>query len=76
MPKINLQKKIQRRRTEQEMRNALLSLVDMNVARPALDVDDPDIVLGDCIEELLESRQLLEEIKSVVFSWNAKFQRK
>lgn len=76
MPKINPQKKIQKRRTEQEMRNALASMTDMNNARPGLDVDDPDVVLSDVIEELLEQRQLVEEIKATVFSWQVKFQRK
>lgn len=73
MPKINPSKKIQKRRTEQEMRNALASFAGQ---QPATDVDDAGVVLSDCIEELLESRQLIEEIKQFVWFWSTKFQRK
>lgn len=77
MAKVNTQKRIQKRRTEQELRSALTSLVEGKAERstPAQDYD-ADVVLTDCIEELLEHRQLIEEIKATVFQWQVKFQRK
>lgn len=77
MTKINPNKRIQKRRTEAEMRKALKAFCDGKPQRciPPQD-DDSDIILQDCIEELLEKRQLLEEIKEFVQAWNAKFQRK
>jgi hypothetical protein len=75
--KINPAKKIQKRRTEAEMRKALQALIDGKAQRsmPPQD-DDADIILIDAIEEVLESRQLIEEIKAFVQFWAAKFQRK
>lgn len=72
-----LQKRIQRRHTEDEMRQALHDFVLMGGGvQPLPQNDDPHAVLSDCIEELLESRATIEEIKAFVQSWSAKFQRK
>ena len=78
MSKINPQKKIQKRRTEAEMRKALQTLYDSggNMACITADADSPDVVMRDIIEELLEARQLLEDVRGFVQTWHAKFQRK
>lgn len=78
MAKINPQKKIQKRRTEVEMRQALLKLYDSggNMACLTADVDSPDVILQDCIEELLEARQMIEDIKAFVQSWTMKLVRR
>lgn len=77
MARVNTQKRIQKRRTEAEMRKAVQAFIDGKAQRsiPPQD-DDTDIILIDAIEEVLESRQLIEEIKAFVQSWAAKFQRK
>lgn len=74
MAKVNPLKRMQKKRTEQEMRDALSKLCNNQACID--DVDSPDIVIQDCIEEILENRQLLEEMKSFVQIWTAKFQRK
>lgn len=66
--------RMQKKRTEVEMRQALLDL--KGNAKKAPQDDDPGDILTDCIEEILESRQLIEEIKNFVQAWAAKFQRK
>lgn len=78
MAKINPNKRIQKRRTEQEMRNALGdwragSAEHLHVPS---EMEDTDIILQDCIEELLEARQLLEEMRGFVSQWQARFTRK
>lgn len=70
MTKINHSKRIQRQRTELEMRKALA------VMPPSVDVDDPHAVLSDCIEELLDARLLQESVRSFVQVIGPKLQRK
>jgi hypothetical protein len=74
MPKAP-QKSMQKKRTEVEMRQALIDLVKGNAKKAPQD-DAPIDILSDVIEEILESRQLIEEIKNFVQVWAAKFQRK
>jgi hypothetical protein len=73
MAKINALKSMQKRRTEVEMRKAL---ADLCIGKPQrtipADVDDSDVVMRDCIEELLESRGLLEGIRGFVQEWSIK----
>lgn len=78
MAKVNPNKPIQKRRTEQEMRNALTDWRTGNAQHfhvPS-EMDDTDIILQDCIEELLEARQMLEEMRGFVSVWYARFTRK
>lgn len=75
MPKIDPNKKIQKQRTEQEMKKALEKLSSSGNAR-IIDVDDPDIILNDVIEELLEKRQIIEDIKNTAQSWLPKLARR
>lgn len=76
--KINPNKKIQKHRTEQEMRVALSdwSVGSAQHLHVPSEIDDTDIILNDCIEELLECRQMVEEMRGFVSQWNAKFSRK
>jgi hypothetical protein len=73
MAKIDPRQVIQRRRTEDEMRQALHDFICGNAggSTPPQD-DDTDIILNDCIEELLEARKLLAEIRQVSQIWLAK----
>jgi hypothetical protein len=73
--KINPQKKIQKQRTEQEMRTALY---DFRIGHPKLniDIDDTDTVFADVIEELLEKREILEQIRGFVVVWSEKLMRR
>ncbi len=77
MGKTNPNKVIQKRRTEVEMRAALEAFCTGKPQRNAPpDIDDTDIILGDCIEELLESRQMIEDVRGFVATWSAKFARR
>lgn len=69
------EKRMQKKRTEVEMRQALTDLVNGTPKKSPQD-DNPGDIIDDCIAEILESRQLIEEIKFFVQSWSAKFQRK
>ena len=73
MAKINTLKPIQKRRTEVELRKAL---ADLCIGKPQrsipADVDDSDVIIRDCIEEVLESRGLLEGIRGFVQEWSIK----
>lgn len=75
MGKINPQKKIQKLRTEEEMR---MALYDFRIGQPKLniDIDDTDTVFSDVIEELLEKRQMIEEIRGFVQTWAPKLARR
>jgi len=77
MAKVNPNKRIQKRRTEQEMRNALADFLYGKAQRsiPPQD-DDADVILTDCIEELLEARQMLEDVRAFVQAQSAKLSRK
>ena len=52
---------VHKRRSEDEMRKAL-----------ARDDEESAFVLGDCIDELLEARQLIEEMKMFAGQWLVK----
>lgn len=41
-----------------------------------IDIDDAKIVLNDAIEELLEKRQTIEEIRGFVQAWGPKLARR
>ena len=75
MTKINPNKLIQKRRTEQEMRTALY---DLRIGCPKLEhgIDDTDTVLSDVIEELLEARAIIEDIRGFVQTTYAKMNRR
>jgi hypothetical protein len=77
MAKINENKKIQKRRTADEMNAALTAFCTgtQQVSIPP-QMDDSDVVLADCIAELLESRQKLEEIRGWMKTWLATDNRK
>jgi hypothetical protein len=62
MAKIDQKKLIQKRRTHDEM---LLALHDIATGCEK-DIDDPAIVLSDCIQELLQNRQIVEDVKGFV----------
>lgn len=68
-----MSKLIQKRRTEQEMRTALQNCCDRipEMSTPP-QIDDSDVILNDVIEELLEKRQILEDIKGFAQTWAAK----
>jgi vacuolar-type H+-ATPase subunit I/STV1 len=57
------------------MKKALEKLSSSGNAR-IIDVDDPDIILNDVIEELLEKRQIIEDIKNTAQSWLPKLARR
>ena len=67
MARIKTDQKIERRRTEEEMRAALM---DIRLKKVVLG-DESDIVLRDCIEELLEARATIEKVKNYVQIWLA-----
>jgi hypothetical protein len=73
MAKINPNKHIQKRRTEDEMRKALSNFCQgkHTMTIPPQD-DDDDVVLYDMFKELLESRQMLEDVRALVQSWQSK----
>lgn len=65
MTTIDPDKKIQRIRTEQEMRVALLNLLERkHTLSVPPQVEDADMVLSDVIEELLEARKTIEQYKA------------
>jgi hypothetical protein len=77
MGKINPNRKIQRYHTEDEMRSALERLSSgRGVKSIPPQVEDDDIVLTDCIEELLEGRRLFEEMRGFTQVWSTKLTRK
>jgi hypothetical protein len=73
MPSINVNKAIQRSRTEEEMRKALHNFCEgkQTMCVPA-QIDDDDIILMDAITELIEKRGMIQEIKSFVQIWNTR----
>jgi hypothetical protein len=73
MAKVKPEKRIQKYRTEDEMRRALSDFCKKKgvMSLPPQD-DDSDIVLMDVIEELLEKRSLIEDIKGFVTTWAPK----
>lgn len=77
MAKVVETRKIQRRRTEVAMRRALQDFIDgkRQMSIPPQD-DDTDIILRDCIEELLELRQIVEDVKSFASSITVKTARR
>lgn len=77
MSKLNPNKLIQKRRTEQEMRTALKNFCGgKNEFCVPPQIDDDDIVLNDCIEELLEARTIIEDIRGFVQSTYQKMNRR
>ena len=77
MAKVVETRKIQKRRTEVAMRRALQDFIDgkAQASIPPQD-DDTDIILRDCIEELLELRQIVEDVKSFASSITVKTARR
>lgn len=73
MAKIDPRQPIQKRRTEVEMRKALDDFIHgkQQVCIPPQD-DDTDIILLDCIEELLQARALITEMRNFAQLWLAK----
>lgn len=41
-----------------------------------IDIDDPKIVLSDAIEELLEKRQIVEDVRNFIQTWAPKLARR
>jgi len=65
--KINDSKKIQKRRTENDMRQALAAFEQGKPQRSIPpQIDDTDIIMRDCIEEVLELRQQREDVRTFV----------
>jgi hypothetical protein len=64
--KMTTEKPTPRRHTEQEMRIALSD------AHLGITSGDADAILLDCVEEVLEHRQTLEEIRGFVQIWAGK----
>lgn len=77
MSKVNTNKKIQKPRTEQEMRAALSNFCKnkFTMCVPP-QTDDDDVVLLDCIEELLEARQQQEDVRGFVMTMHGKLTRR
>lgn len=77
MAKVVETRKIQRRRTEVAMRRALQDFINgkAQISIPPQD-DDTEIILRDCIEELLELRQIVEDVKSFASSITVKTARR
>ncbi len=73
MAKVDPRQPIQKRRTSEELYAALNAFMfgKQQTCIPPQD-DDDDIVLRDCIEELLQSRQLLTEMRNFAQIWLAK----
>jgi hypothetical protein len=73
MGRANPNKLIQRYHTAEEMQTALANLSAGTATRslPAQD-DDDDVVMRDCINELLEARQALAEMRGFVSTWHAR----
>jgi len=70
MTRIKPNQKIQRPRTEEEMRGAIADIRTKSavVSKISQD-DDTDIILLDCIEELLEARSTITKIRNFVHAW-------
>jgi hypothetical protein len=67
MVKTNPNKTIQRQRTEDEMRQALYALATgKSTTSVPSQVDDDDVVLSDAIAELIELRQMKENVRSFI----------
>ena len=77
MTTIDPNKKIQRIRTEEEMRKALAAytLDNVHMSIPPQSYDD-DIVLSDVIEELLEARKELALLEPLRDSWISELERR
>jgi hypothetical protein len=67
--KVNPQQRIQRHRSAEELRKALKALP---APHEETDVDEPGVVLSDAVEELLEARQTLEQIRQFAQTWAPK----
>jgi hypothetical protein len=56
------------------------ALHDLRIAKPVVSVpaqvDDSDVILKDCIEELLELRNLREQVRGFIQSVNMQLSRK
>ncbi len=76
MAKIDARKAIQKRRTADEMRSAFATLLTSVPRALPQDSDDPAIILNDCIEELLEARAIIEDMRGFVTQWHARFTRR
>jgi len=76
MAKVDPRKLIQKRRTADELRQALSALITSAPRTLPQDSDDPMIVLNDGIEELLELRAATEEMRGFVQTWQARFSRR
>jgi hypothetical protein len=77
MVKTNPNKTIQRQRTEDEMRQALHALVTgKSTTSVPSQVDDDDVVLSDAIAELIEKRQIIEDVRGFVTTMNPKLTKR
>ena len=73
MAKVDPRQRIQKYHTEDEMRQALHNFIMRQAGgSPFPQDDDDDVVLNDCIEEVLQSRQLLTEMRNFAQLWLAK----
>lgn len=77
MTTIDPNKKIQRIRTEEEMRKALAAytLDNVNMSIPPQSYDD-DMVLSDVIEELLEARKKLSLLEPLRNAWISELEQR
>lgn len=77
MAKIKENKRIQKLRDEATMRKALQDLLNGKAQRstPPQD-DDSDIIITDVIEELLEKRGVVENVRNFVVTMNAEMARR
>lgn len=69
--KPNPTKRIQRARTEGEMLNAVAQ-----IGGDAQDIDDPEVVLRDCVNELINLRAIVEEVRGFIQTMSVRLQRK
>ena len=73
MAKVDPRQKIQKYHTEDEMRQAQHNFIMKQAGgSPFPQDDDDDIVINDCIEEVLQSRALLAEMRNFAQLWLAK----
>jgi len=73
MAKVDPRQKIQKYHTEDEMRQALHNFIMRQAGgSPFPQDDDDDIVINDVIEEPLQARALITEMRNFVQIWLAK----
>lgn len=77
MSKTITDKRIQKRRSEAEMRTALSELINnQHTLHIPPQIDDADTIINDVISELIDARRIIESVRAFTLSFNAKLPKR